>query len=327
MQATLVSPGAMLMLARGDDAEALMDDFSTPALPRVQIWRTAVGFVLLIGTFFGATFLLFRLGARMIEAPAPEMLTGGTPLSAMIFFATFIGFHVGLLVVLPLLHRRGYASLFGPSRRLNMRHFAWGTLATLALAAGLYGLMFVERLFLPAALEPSIAQLRPVGEWAVWLIPALAVIFLQTFAEEALFRGYLLQQLRARFSSVWVWAVLPSFIFGLLHFDAATYGWVNAGAYVVNTTVTGILLCLITVRTGNLGAAAGLHFGNNAALVFIGIDGTLDGFSLAAVVMPLQEGYTAWSILSQTVVTLILFTIWWFWMNRRDKIANAASGA
>ncbi|WP_288926424.1 type II CAAX endopeptidase family protein [uncultured Maritimibacter sp.] len=300
-----------------------MQDFWSPALPKVQIWRTTLGFVLLIAMFFAATFALFEVGSRLISSDPATMLGGGNPASASIFFATFIGFHIGLLIVLPLLHKRSYPTLFGPTRRLNLRHFAIGTAVTLALATFLYGVMFVERVFLPDGVEPTVRQIRPLSDWLVWLVPAIVLIFLQTFAEEALFRGYLLQQLRARFASVFVWAVLPSFIFGLLHFDASTYGTMNALAYVFNTTTTGILLCLITIRTGNLGAAAGLHFGNNAALIMIGIDGNLDGFSLFVVGMELESGYTAYSILSQTAFTLVLFTIWWFWMNRRDKIAKA----
>ncbi len=304
-----------------------MTDFWAPALPRVQIWRTALGFVLLIAGFFAGTFGIFTLGAWALDSEPSRMLGGMTPVSAALFFGTFISFHIGLLIVLPLLHKRGYTTLFGPTRRLNLRHFGFGLAATIGIAAALYGFMFVERLVLPDGVEPTISQVRPVSDWIVWLLPALVLIFLQTFAEEALFRGYLLQQLRGRFSSIWVWAVLPSFIFGLLHFDAVTYGVMNAGAYVVNTTITGILLALITIRTGNLGAAAGLHFGNNAALVFIGIQGNLEGFSLFAAGMDPQSGYTAYSILFQSGFNLVLFLIWWFWMNRRETIANNPYGA
>ncbi|MBV7408347.1 CPBP family intramembrane glutamic endopeptidase [Maritimibacter sp. DP1N21-5] len=304
-----------------------MQSFWEPALPRVQIWRTVLGFALLIGIFFAATAGVFQLGAYVTGAPPRELVSALTPQSTLLFFLTFIGFHLGLLIVLPLLHKRWYPSLFGPSRRINMAHFGWGVLATVALATFLYAFMYVDRQFLDEEFRPRIVAVRPLSEWLVWLLPALAVIFLQTFAEEAVFRGYLLQQLRGRFRSPLIWAVLPSLIFGLLHFDPGTYGYVNAGAYVINTTTTGVLLCLITIRTGNIGAAAGLHFGNNAALIFIGIKGNLEGFSLFAVEMGLESGYTAWSILSQTGFTLVLFAIWWRWMNRRDAIAKPALAA
>lgn len=304
-----------------------MTDFWQPAPPYVQIWRTVLGFAILIAAFFGATVGLFGLAAMLTDQSPRAFISGQTPVSAALFFATFIGFHIGLVVVLPVLHKRGYRSLFGPTRRLNMRHFGYGLLFTIALATALYAIMGIERMVLPDESEPRISQVRPVSEWLVWFLPALVLIFLQTFAEEALFRGYLLQQLRARFASVWIWAVLPSLVFGILHFDAATYGTLNAATYVVNTTATGIMLCLITIRTGNLGAAAGLHFGNNAALTVVGIKDNLEGFSLFAVGMDPQSGYAAYSILFQTAVNIALFAAWWVWMNRRDRIANGPYAA
>ena len=36
-----------------------------------------------------------------------------------------------------------------------------------------------------------------VSTWLIWLLPALLAIFIQTFAEELIFRGYLQQKLTA----------------------------------------------------------------------------------------------------------------------------------
>ena len=90
------------------------------------------------------------------------------------------------------------------------------------VVSGLNALMAVEHLVLPAGVSPEVARLRPTGEWLIGLIPALALILMQVAAEEVAFRGYLLQQLRARFRSPLVWAVLPALVFGALHFDPAT---------------------------------------------------------------------------------------------------------
>ena len=166
------------------------------------------------------------------------------------------------------------------------------------------------------------ARLRPTGEWLIGLLPALALILMQVAAEEVAFRGYLLQQLRARFRSPLVWAVLPALVFGALHFDPATYGLVNALAYVANATAMGTLAAFVTIRTGNLGAAIGLHFGNNASMVLFGLEGELSGFSLYGVAMDPASGYATYSILAQTVAALLLFAAWWRWMNRHRPIAN-----
>ena len=72
--------------------------------------------------------------------------------------------------------------------------------------------MAVEHLVLPEGMPPEVARLRPLGEWLMGLAPALVLILWQVSAEEVAFRGYLLQQLRARVRSPLVWAVLPAFL-------------------------------------------------------------------------------------------------------------------
>lgn len=296
--------------------------FWHPALERAQIWRTLLGFVLIMVIWFFGTFAILNLGARLMNRPLYQMASADDFAAAAVFFLTFAGFHIGLLVVLPLLHGRGYASLFGAAKRLNLRHFGLGTAVTLSLALALYALLALEHLILPEGVSPEVTRVQAFAPWLTGLIPALALILFQTFAEEAVFRGYLLQQLRARFASVWIWGVLPSLAFGALHFDAFSFGYVNAAVYVLNATVMGTLAAIVTLRTGNLGAAAGLHFGNNAALTLIGIGGNLDGFSLWIVQMDLDGGYTTYSILAQTVAMALVFLIWWRWMSRHRPIAN-----
>jgi membrane protease YdiL (CAAX protease family) len=241
---------------------------------------------------------------------------------AAMFFLTFAGLHLGLAVSLRLLHRRGYASLFGPDHRVNPAHFRYGLVAMLGLVVALNALMVVEHLVLPEGVPPEVARLRPTGDWLIGLVPALALILMQVSAEEAAFRGYLLQQLRARFRSPLVWAVLPALVFGALHFDPGTYGLVNAFAYVANATIMGTLAALVTIRTGNLGAAIGLHFGNNASMILFGLEGELSGFSLYGIAMDPASGYATYSILAQTVAALLLFALWRRWMNRHRPIAN-----
>jgi len=296
--------------------------FWTPAAARAQIWRTALGIVLTVVIWMATGLGLVWLAGRVSHLPPGMVMDTTRWVGAAMFFLTFAGLHLGLAVTLLLLHRRRYASLFGPAHRLDRGHFLYGLLAMLALAAALYALMPVERLVLPESVPPEITRLRPFGEWLVGLAPALALILLQVSAEEAAFRGYLLQQLRARFRSPLVWAVLPALVFGALHFDARTYGLVNATAYVVNAATLGTLAAFVTMRTGNLGAAIGLHFGNNAMLTLFGVEGELSGFSLYGMAMDPASGYATYSMVTQTVAAVVLFIAWWRWMNRHRPIAN-----
>ncbi len=300
--------------------------FWQPAQDRPQIWRTGLGLALIVAAWLLGTLALIYGASLAFKMPLHVVGTGNTQITAAVFLASFIGFHLGLALVLPLLHARRYPSLFGPTHRLNLVHFRRGAGVTLAIAAVLYALLGLEHLVLPDGVSPPLQRNLALGAWALGLLPALALILLQSFAEEAVFRGYLLQQLRARFRSPLIWAVAPALLFGLLHFDADTYGTVNASAYVLNATVMGVLAAFITLRTGNLGAAAGLHFGNNAAMVAVGLKGNLAGFSLFVVEMDLKSGYTTYSILTQTAVMAAIFALWWRWMARQRPIANGRAG-
>ncbi|GHF08806.1 abortive infection protein [Aliiroseovarius zhejiangensis] len=297
--------------------------FWSPAYPRIQLWRTFLGILVIHAAFFAVTFALFMIGAQLLDTDPGHMLGASTPAEASVFFLTFLGYHLGLWITVRTLHKRGFRSLFGPALRIDWRHFRRGLLVAIGISVAAILVQFLHPLFLPPAPEAAAEQSMPVATWALLIVPALTLVLIQIFAEELVFRGYLLQQLRARFRSIWIWAILPSFAFGMLHFDPATYG-INGIFYVTHTTVIGILLAIVTLRTGNIGAAAGLHFGNNAMLIFSGTKGTLDGFSLFLTEMELTSAQMTWSILTQTAVVVVAFALWWRHSGRNQPIAKTA---
>lgn len=291
-------------------APTLTDPFWSPARDRPELWRSLLGLVLIHLAFFAMTFAVIWLGAMVLGVAPQSIVGGGSPVAAAVFFATFTGYHLGLFLVVRLLHKRPYRSLFGPTQRLNRRHFLFG-LGAAILVSGLSSLFDAAGLFPGSGpADGALVQNLPFARWALLILPALGLIFIQTLAEELVFRGYLLQQLRARFSSVWLWAVLPSALFGMLHFDPTTYG-TNAYFYVLHTTMAGIILSLVTLRTGNIGAAAGLHMANNAMLLILGNAGTLDGLSLYLTTPDLTSTGIGLSIFGQTVIMTLAFLAWW----------------
>lgn len=283
--------------------------FWHPARARAEIWRSLVGILLIHIIYIVVLFSIVVLGAQLIGATPQGVVAASTPAKAMVFFSTFLGYHLGLWLVVKFLHKRPYRSLFGPTGRVNWRQFRYGLLVAWGLAVLMWLVELTGMIPMPNAPASEIFQSLPFWNWAVYLMPALALIFIQIFAEELVFRGYLLQQLRARFSSVWIWAVLPSLIFGALHFDPSTFG-TNAYFYVLHTSTVGIILALITVRTGNIGAAAGLHMANNAILLLLGNAGSLDGLSLYLTTPQLDGAFMGASIVMQTLSMVVAFVIW-----------------
>lgn len=249
-------------------------EFVSPARAAPQIWRLVLGmfmslvvYFLGIALIFGAIYLVAGPGG--IEVWGLQMMEATGPTGTLLVLATFIGMAVGPMVVVLLLHRRGIGSLFGPLSR-TLRHF----LIAMAVCVLVYGLTF---------LIPTDVSLEPGLQRALWLsfLPlALMGVLLQTGAEEVLFRGYLQQQLAARFASPLAWMVLPSVVFGFLHYQPAVMGD-NALLIVAAAGLFGFLAADLTAKTGSIGAAWGFHFANNVvAILIVAMDGPLSGLAL-----------------------------------------------
>jgi membrane protease YdiL (CAAX protease family) len=149
-------------------------------------------------------------------------------------------------------------------------------------------------------------------DWLIYLMPLIVLVFLQIGAEELFFRGYLLRLIYSRKARLF-WAVyIPSFLFGLAHLDPITYG-VNSVLYVLNTTVTGVILCFITLWRGNIAMAMGIHFAVNIfAILIIGQGDTPIGSGAALLLSTIapKSATLGLSMILITVVEIVLYSIW-----------------
>ena len=245
---------------------------------------------------------------------------GSTPadLAALLFSFFFIW--LGIALVCRWLHRHPLHALYGPTYKINWQHFLIG--AGLAFATAIISetsISVISWYFF----DPS-SQAHPnitATLWLRWVIPISALIFVQIGAEEMLFRGYLLQHIRARGGRFWWSIFLPSFLFGMLHFDFPIFG-VNAFFYMLHTSVAGIILCLVTLKTGNLGAALGLHLGVNALMLIFGLEGHLDGISLFVIQVDPKGAQATLSFLIFTLFEGLAFLIWLRWINQKRGQAS-----
>ncbi|MEZ5685612.1 MAG: CPBP family intramembrane glutamic endopeptidase [Paracoccaceae bacterium] len=99
------------------------------------------------------------------------------------------------------LHQRALGSLLGAQVLRDFRKVLI-PLAALWLA------------LLLALLNPDVGRSAPLPTVLTWLPLVLPLLVLQIGAEELVFRGYLLQQLGARFHHPLIWMGLPSVLFG-----------------------------------------------------------------------------------------------------------------
>lgn len=243
--------------------------FSEPARAGASWARTLVG-LLLCGLFIfgfvqfarvGMAYTLFgqegAIALRDQAAAAAEFSSPATPLGVMLILGAFMAVWPALWLVLPVVHRRPAKTLFGPSGEVNWRHFRIGLGAALILGAGAWAPLLI-------VYAPELDRFGPLRSWAVVALFALPFVFVQCAAEELLFRGYLLQQFAARSMSVLGWSVLPSLLFAMAHptgESAIGISWFHF--------IFGLVMAAVTSRTANIGAAFGLHFGNNIINILI----------------------------------------------------------
>lgn len=280
---------------------------------RSQIWRICLGLFLIAIIYASSSFGWFIALDRMAQIRLEGL--GSTPadLAALLFSFFFIW--LGIALVCRRLHRHPLHALYGPTYKINWQHFLIG--AGLAFATAIISETSIS--VISWYFFDSSSQANPninAKLWLRWVIPISALIFVQIGAEEMLFRGYLLQHIRARGGRFWWSIFLPSFLFGMLHFDFPIFG-VNAFFYMLHTSVAGIILCLVTLKTGNLGAALGLHFGVNALMLIFGLEGHLDGISLFVIQLDPKGAQATLSFLIFTLFEGLAFLIWLRWINQK----------
>lgn len=283
--------------------DARFEAFVAPARARPELWRLGPGLLLAAGVWLlAAGGLLFLVSHRAGGAMRPILIA---------YLASFAGLILGLGLAARLLQRRDLASLIGPGG-IRPRPYLIG--------AGLVAAIAAASILVGAAVDPPARQ-TDWTLWAGWALLAVPALAVQTAAEELAFRGYLMQGLAARFASPLVWWLLPGVLFGLLHWDPLSYG-PNAWLVVLGAAVIGLVLGDVTARLGNLSAAMGLHFANNAVvLLFVAPPSELDGLSLwTTQIGPQTAPEFRWLVLIDLGTTLLAYLAWRLWWARRRRL-------
>lgn len=245
------------------------------AKDRSEWWRTLMGAAVMVVLYIMFTILYQQLVIGMITArPAlgQELQDGTTPQAMYVILGSFGLIAMAVFVGVRMVHARAATGVFGPVMLAVPQFFR--VLALVVVVCAVVGLL--PPYGMGAPLVPNLA----FGVWALLLPVSLLAVFIQTSAEEIFFRGYLQQQLAARFSSPVVWMVLPSILFAFGHHQPGEAGG-NAVMIAVWAGIFGLLMADLTARSGSLGPAMAVHFANNAmAFLFTSLPDSLGGLAL-----------------------------------------------
>lgn len=275
--------------------------YVAPATARPQVWRLILGLVLSLAVYAGWVALILATmvavsGVDSATAWARALAEGATPTATLVLFISFLGMAAGPMLAARLLHGRGPATLFGPRVRV-LRDFI---VAALAVAA-----IYAPGLVIWSLIYDAVPNLD-LWLWLAYLPAALLGILIQTGAEELVFRGYMTQQLAARFRSPLIWLAGPAVLFGLVHYNPATAGD-NTWLLVGSATVFGLVAADLTRVTGSLGAAWGFHFANNVvAILILATAGTIEGLSLYLTPYPAEAGGMVRALMGGDILLMLL---------------------
>ena len=257
-------------------AYLLHEVFIAPARKKPALWRFLVGMALAVVGFIALKEVFFQLVYGLAGDGAYTLyneLAGGTTPRAMLlllfsfgFMATAVGISVRLL------HGRSMLTLFGPLG-LALTDFRAVSLAMIALGVLLAVLP-------PWDMGGTLTDNVPFGQWMFLLPFSLLGVLVQVSAEELVFRGYVQQQLAARFRSPLIWMVLPSMLFAAGHYLPDSAGD-NALFIALWAGIFGMLMADLTARSGSLGPAIAVHLWNNVtAILIVSLPDDLSGLSL-----------------------------------------------
>lgn len=298
--------------------------YVAPARVLTSWWRLLLA-VLFLTTFVAigsvavlVAWALQRAGyagdglARSFGQVALDVTALSDPTAVLVMLGTFVAWFVGIWLAVLIFHGRGIRSLWGIG--LQGRGLVITVLVISVLVIISFGFSFL--------VETPKRNLA-LGTWLSYLPLALPLLLIQVSSEELIFRGYFLQELAMRTSSRLIWWILPSVVFGLLHFQPDKFGS-NAWLIVVVTTLMGMILADITVRTGSLIPAIAIHFANNfLAMMLLAMDGTIIGLALfvsevSAYDEPLVRAY----LLQNLAFLALLYTGWLLWQRRAARLQS-----
>lgn len=297
---------ALIAVARPTPFEV----FIRPALRRPELWRLLLGLAVIAASWFGASLFLPIALMPLTEWIPPK---AASTLIVLYFFLVLI---VGATLAARMFQGRGLSSMIGP---VGFRPCRCIVAATCVFGVTSFAGAFLFRSY------PVSEGVAPLV-WVALLPLGLVGVFIQSSAEEIVFRGYLMQSLAARFRTRIVWLIAPAALFGALHWDAATHG-PNAWLVALSAGVVGVILGDVTARCGDLSPAIGLHFANNVvALLLLAPDTPFSGLSLFVIGLDTEDLSGMRSLLLADLALMVcLYGLWFAIWGRHRRLHSGGA--
>ena len=256
--------------------------------PRARWFTPVLEGLLIAGIYFVLLLIVsFALLAFAVMLRVPyDYLTDLQRIYANVFKTPLV-FIALLITIIPVIPAIFIARLITNFKPLGLIHsiagrMRWSYLSVfLGFGFLIFGLYYVGFATLDGSLTTQ-NSVHPLNSGMFWLyiVLILLIVPFQCYAEELLFRGYLMQTV-GRWLKNPVWAIIiPAPIFMVLH----GYGLWGLLSVLTMALIAGFLCWY----TGGLEAGIGLHIANNISGIILGLLGLADPFDANHEAQPLD---------------------------------------
>lgn len=256
--------------------------------PRARWFTPVLEGLLIAGIYFVLLLIVsFALLAFAVMLHVPyDYLTDLQRIYANVFKTPLV-FVALLITIIPVIPAIFIARLITNFKPLGLIHsiagrMRWSYLGVfLGFGFLIFGLYYVGFATLDGSLTTQ-NSVHPLNSGMFWLyiVLILLIVPFQCYAEELLFRGYLMQTV-GRWLKNPVWAIIiPAPIFMVLH----GYGLWGLLSVLTMALIAGFLCWY----TGGLEAGIGLHIANNVSIFIFGLLGLEDPFGAVREEQPLD---------------------------------------
>mgnify|MGYP002746901794 CR=1 FL=1 len=256
--------------------------------PRARWFTPVLEGLLIAGIYFVLLLIVsFALLASAVMLRVPyDYLTDLQRIYANVFKTPLV-FIALLITIIPVIPAIFIARLITNFKPLGLIHsiagrMRWSYLSVfLGFGFLIFGLYYVGFATLDGSLTTQ-NSVHPLNSGMFWLyiVLILLIVPFQCYAEELLFRGYLMQTV-GRWLKNPVWAIIiPAPIFMVLH----GYGLWGLLSVLTMALIAGFLCWY----TGGLEAGIGLHIANNVSIFIFGLLGLEDPFGAVREEQPLD---------------------------------------
>lgn len=265
----------------------LITSFATTVCLFILILAVVKGVELMSGVTESSIIFNKENNSFSISNPSLKLLADLSILSLLFIVSIFM---------IKLFQNRSFSEIINGTKKVRWSRSFYGFSIWFLICILVYGIIGY---FLNP--EKYILQFEIMSFIPLFLI-VIIMVPIQSIGEEFIYRGYLGQGFAGWTKSRWMTWILPSILFGLMHFGG-TDGTINFTLIMFGHLVFGLTMGLISILDDGIELPMGIHAANN---IFVFLFSTSGLTPTSAIFYVKDNTATLWGILLCIVLNIVL---------------------